>query len=258
MGLVASRHVDQIRVPCIERWILNYWTIGEVSLDLFFNLLICLLLLFGCTASSLRLSGFSLVAESGGCFLAAERRFQAHGLQWSHHVAQQLWHTCLVVPLHGESSWTGAEPVSLALGRRILILWTTGEVFHGFLNRHRYDCLPLAPRFMSTHHVCLHSSCRESLDSRILLFPDSLLNQTWWYVQRGNSHKHLSLLHLRVPNPDIDSCWCSLVTVMDLCSAFFPPLIPDSPFLSAIMFRGRQSTWTHVSQGLCEIIFPSL
>ena len=96
------------------------------------------------------------------------------------------------------------------------------------------------------------------LDSRILLFPDSLLNQTWWYVQRGNSHKHLSLLHLRVPNPDIDSCWCSLVTVMDLCSAFFPPLIPDSPFLSAIMFRGRQSTWTHVSQELCEIIFPSL
>ena len=146
MGLVASRHVDQIRVPCIERWILNYWTIGEVSLDLFFNLLICLLLLFGCTASSLRLSGFSLVAESGGCFLAAERGFQAHGLQWSHHVAQQLWHTCLVVPLHGESSWTGAEPVSLALGRRILIHWTTGEVFHGFLNRHRYDCLPLAPR----------------------------------------------------------------------------------------------------------------
>ena len=147
-----------------------------------------------------------------------------------------------------------------------LLHWAGGFLSTGPLGKSSMDFLidtgmtayPWLRGFMSTHHVCLHSSCRESLDSRILLFPDSLLNQTWWYVQRGNSHKHLSLLHLRVPNPDIDSCWCSLVTVMDLCSAFFPPLIPDSPFLSAIMFRGRQSTWTHVSQGLCEIIFPSL
>ena len=126
-----------------------------------------------------------------------------------------------------------------------------------FLIDNRYDCLPLAPRIY-VHPPRLTPFQLLRVTGRLLLFPDSLLNQTWWYVQRGQSHKHLSLLHRRVPNPGIDSCWCSLVTVTDLCSAFFPLLIPDSPFLSAVMFRGRQLTWTHVSQGWCEIIFPSL
>ena len=128
-------HVDQIQVPCIERWILNYWAIREVSLDLFiFYLLTCLLLLFGCTGSSPRHSGLSLVAESGGCSLVAEHAlltvaspvaepgFQVCALQQSHHVG-----SAAVVHLLSRSA---ARRVSLDQGLNPYLLHWAG----GFLS----------------------------------------------------------------------------------------------------------------------------
>ena len=164
MGLVASRHVDQIRVPCIERWILNYWTIGEVSLDLFIFQFTYLLLLFGCTASSLQPSGFSLVAESGSCFLAAEHGFQAHGLQWSHHVGSAV----VAHVLSHSAAWRifldqGLNPCLLHWAGRFLSTGPLGKSSMDFLIDTGMTAYPWLRGFMSAHHVWLHSSCRESL-----------------------------------------------------------------------------------------------
>ena len=43
------------------------------------------------------------------------------------HWLQQLWVTGLIIPWHVESSCTGIEPMSLALGRQILNHWTARE-----------------------------------------------------------------------------------------------------------------------------------
>ena len=63
--------------------------------------------------------------------------------------------------------------------------------------------------------------------------------------------------HPAVPNPAViltstpaDTAW---FTGIDLCSALFSiPLHPDSHFLFAFTFEGRQFTWTHTPQGYCE------
>ncbi|CAM4603415.1 unnamed protein product [Caretta caretta] len=66
-----------------------------------------------------------------------------------------------------------------------------------------------------------------------------------------------------VPNPaTILSCIPPSVTyftVVDLCSAFFPiPIHPDSQYLFAFTYKGRQYTWTHLVFRVSIPVFPDL
>ena len=101
------------------------------------------LFIFGCAGSLLLLRLFSSCSEWGFLIavasLVAEHRLQAHRLQQlrlmgSRDWAQQLRVRGLVAPWHVGSSWTRDGTHVPCIGRRILIHWTTREVFMGNVN----------------------------------------------------------------------------------------------------------------------------
>lgn len=137
------------------------------SIYLFFNLLTCLLLLlFGCTGSSPRHSGLSLVAESGGCSLVAEHalllavaslvaepRFQARGLQQLHHVGSAaVVHVLSRSPAGRISLDQGRNPCLLHWAGGFFSIGPPGKSSMDFYSDTGMAAYPWLRGFMSTHH----------------------------------------------------------------------------------------------------------
>ena len=122
---------------------------------------------------------FPWLQRVGGCFLAAEHGFQDHGLQQLHHVGSAV----VAHVLSRSAAWRifpdqGLNPCLLHWAGGFLSTGPPGKSSMDFLIDNRYDCLPLAPRIY-VHPPRLTPFQLSRVTGRLLLFPDSLLNQTW-------------------------------------------------------------------------------